>query len=197
MKTSLYAILFLSFPFFSISQSNLTIFNNGDYTFHVMLNGIKQNQFPQKNVTISNISTGGHALKVVFANGASADIDRKLFLDEPSDIRMSIEFKKGKGKMKIISYEPTKGVQSNSLAFRPTDNAVYGDAQVTNQTQQNIQNQGAIQGTLNSNSTNSSTINSSNNPSANTVSNSNSTTTVTTTTITPGVAAAWTPRQHN
>ncbi len=43
-----------------------------------MLNGIKQNQFPQKNVTISNISTGGHALKVVFANGASADTDKKL-----------------------------------------------------------------------------------------------------------------------
>jgi hypothetical protein len=171
MKTIFFSILLFAFSFISLSQSNLTIFNNGDYTFHVMLNGIKQNQFPQKNVTISNVSAGGHALKVVFANGASADIDKKMYLDEPSDIRMSIEFKKGKGKLKIISYEPTKGVQTNSLAFRPNDNAVYGDAQVNNQS---TQNQGTVQGTINSNSNSNATTTSN--------STSNSTTTVTTTT---------------
>ena len=171
MKTIFFSILLFAFSFISLSQSNLTIFNNGDYTFHVMLNGIKQNQFPQKNVTISNVSAGGHALKVVFANGASADIDKKLYLDEPSDIRMSIEFKKGKGKLKIISYEPTKGVQTNALAFRPNDNAVYGDAQVNNQS---TQNQGTVQGTINSNSNSNATTTSN--------STSNSTTTVTTTT---------------
>ncbi len=173
MKTIFFSILLFAFSFISLSQSNLTIFNNGDYTFHVMLNGIKQNQFPQKNVTISNVSAGGHALKVVFANGASADIDKKMYLDEPSDIRMSIEFKKGKGKLKIISYEPTKGVQTNSLAFRPNDNAVYGDAQVNNQS---TQNQGTVQGTINSNS------NSNSNATTTSNSTSNSTTTVTTTT---------------
>lgn len=174
MKTLFASIFLLVFSFISFSQSNLTIFNNGDYAFHVMLNGIKQNQYPQKNVTISNISSGGHALKVVFANGASADIDKKLYLDEPSDIRMSIEFKKGVGKLKIISYEPTKGTQANSLAFRPNDNAVYGDATVSNQSQQNVQTQGTVQGTINSNT----------NSNATTTSNSasNTTTTVTTTT---------------
>lgn len=174
MKTLFSSIFLLVFSFISFSQSNLTIFNNGDYAFHVMLNGIKQNQFPQKNVTISNISSGGHALKVVFANGASADIDKKLYLDEPSDIRMSIEFKKGVGKLKIISYEPTKGTQANSLAFRPNDNAVFGDATVSNQSQQNVQNQGTVQGTINSNSNSNATTTSN--------STSNSTTTVTTTT---------------
>ena len=169
MKTLVYFLFFLTLPILSTAQSNLTIFNNGDFTFHVMLNGIKQNQFPQKNVTISNVSSGGHALKVVFANGASADIDKKLYLNEPSDIRMAIEFKKGKGKLKIISYEPTKGVQANSLAFRPNDNAVYGDAQVNNQSTQN-------QGTFNSNSNNTTTSNPT----------SNTTTTVTTTTTNSG-----------
>jgi hypothetical protein len=153
MKTLFSSIFVLALSCVSLSQSNLTIFNNGDYAFHVMLNGIKQNQFPQKNVTISNVSSGGHALKVVFANGASEDIDKKLYLDEPSDIRMSIEFKKGKGKLKIISYEPTKGVQTNSLAYRPNDSAVYGDATVSNQAQQNTQTQGTIQNTNIANST--------------------------------------------
>jgi len=103
MKTVFFS-LFLSIVFINKAQSNLTIFNNGDQAFHIIINGIKQNQFPQKNVCVTNISNGGHALKVVFANGASADIDKKLYLTEASDIRMGIEFKKGIGKLKIISY---------------------------------------------------------------------------------------------
>jgi hypothetical protein len=182
------------FQFLLYAQSNLTVFNNGDYAFHIMLNGIKQNQFPQKNVTISNISNGGHALKVVFANGASADIDKKLYLNEPSDIRMSIEFKKGVGKLKIISYEPTKGTQINSLAFRPDDNAIYGDAPVVIQTQSNSQNQVTGQDNLNSNSTNSVNINLSNNSNSGTVTN---TTTTATTTITNSNSSNATPTSNN
>ena len=122
--------LFISVVSFNNAQTNLTVFNNGDQSFHIILNGIKQNQFPQKNVCVTNVTNGGHALKVVFANGASADIDKKLFLDEASDIRMSIEFKKGKGKLRIISYEPTKGSASSGVVFRPTDSAIYSDAPV-------------------------------------------------------------------
>jgi hypothetical protein len=90
---------------------------------------------------------------VVFANGASADIDKKLYLDEASDIRMSIEFKKGKGKLRIMSYEPTKGAQTSGVVFRPTDNAIYSDApvvQTQNQTNSSVnQNQSTTQITSN------------------------------------------------
>ena len=134
--------LFISVVSFTNAQTNLTVFNNGDQSFHIILNGIKQNQFPQKNVCVTNVTNGGHALKVVFANGASADIDKKLYLDEASDIRMSIEFKKGKGKLRIISYEPTKGSASSGVVFRPTDSAIYSDAPV-------VQNQSTTQITSN------------------------------------------------
>jgi len=145
--------LFISVVSFTNAQTNLTVFNNGDQSFHIILNGIKQNQFPQKNVCVTNVTNGGHALKVVFANGASADIDKKLYLDEASDIRMSIEFKKGKGKLRIISYEPTKGAQSSGVVFRPTDSAIYSDApvvQTQNQTNSSVnQNQSTTQITSN------------------------------------------------
>jgi hypothetical protein len=129
MKT-IFLCLFLSFVSYNFAQSNLTIFNNGDHAFYIILNGIKQNQIPQKNVVVSSVSDGGHAMKVVFANGASADIDKKLYLNEPSDIRMGIEFKKGIGKLKIISYVPTQGVQTSGVVFRPNETAVYTDAPV-------------------------------------------------------------------
>ena len=143
MKT-IFFCLFISVVSFTNAQTNLTVFNNGDQSFHIILNGIKQNQFPQKNVCVTNVTNGGHALKVVFANGASADIDKKLFLDEASDIRMSIEFKKGKGKLRIISYEPTKGAQSSGVIFRPTDSAIYSDALV-------VQNQNQTNSSVNQN----------------------------------------------
>jgi hypothetical protein len=150
---AIFFCFFISVVSFTNAQTNLTVFNNGDQSFHIILNGIKQNQFPQKNVCVTNVTNGGHALKVVFANGASADIDKKLFLDEASDIRMSIEFKKGKGKLRIISYEPTKGSASSGVVFRPTDSAIYSDAPVVqNQNQTNSsanQNQSTTQITSN------------------------------------------------
>jgi hypothetical protein len=174
MKTVFFS-LFLSIVFINKAQSNLTIFNNGDQAFHIIINGIKQNQFPQKNVCVTNISNGGHALKVVFANGASADIDKKLYLTEASDIRMGIEFKKGIGKLKIISYVPSEGTQTSGVVFRPNDNAIYSDAPV-------VQNQNQSNSTVNQNTTQ--TISnqvSPQNSSSNTTNSTTTTTTVTTT----------------
>lgn len=148
MKT-IFLCLFISVVSCSFAQSNLTIFNNGDQSFYIILNGIKQNQIPQKNVCVSSVSNGGHALKVVFANGASADIDKKLYLDNPSDIRMEIQFKKGIGKLKIISYDATQGVSNTGVVFRPNENAVYTDAPVVQSQNQTIQNQSTTQITSN------------------------------------------------
>ena len=195
---SVLSLLFVSIISISFAQSNLTIFNNGDQAFYVILNGIKQNQFPQKNVCVTNISGGGYALKVVFANGASADIDKKLYLNEPSDIRMGIEFKKGLGKLKIISYEPTQGLQSSGVVFRPTDNAIYSDAPVVQTQSTSTTNQSGTntnQPTIQSNQTGTITTNQNvvptqqnqaiitqSSPSGQTTNTTNSTTTTTVTT---------------
>ena len=177
MKTVFFS-LFLSIVFINKAQSNLTIFNNGDQAFHIIINGIKQNQFPQKNVCVTNISNGGHALKVVFANGASADIDKKLYLTEASDIRMGIEFKKGIGKLKIISYVPSEGTQTSGVVYRPNDNAIYSDAPV-------VQNQNQSNSTVNQNTTQ--TISNQVSPQNSSSNNTNSTTSTTTVTTTGNV----------
>lgn len=123
------------FLFFSIgacfilsAQSNLSIFNNSGQRFYVILNGIKQNSMAQTNVSVSGIKEGGYSVKLIFEDGKTPDIDKNFFLDEPSDITTKVVFKKGKGKLQLVSMLPTSGaVQSNSVSYRPNDTFVYSD----------------------------------------------------------------------
>ncbi len=119
------------------SQSNLSIFNNSGQRFYVILNGIKQNSMAQTNVSVSGIKDGGYSVKLIFEDGKTPDIDKNFFIDEPSDITTKVVFKKGKGKLQLVSMLPTSGtIQSNSVSYRPNDTFIYSDQQPiqTNQT---------------------------------------------------------------
>lgn len=120
----------------SFAQSNLTIFNNNGQQFFVILNGIKQNSIPLTNVSVGGIKNGSYSVKLIFADGKTADIDKNFFIEEPSDITTRIIFKKGKGKLQLIGMEPTKGTlpQSDVITYRPDNNTVYSDAVVITQT---------------------------------------------------------------
>ncbi|MEI8116096.1 MAG: DUF4476 domain-containing protein [Flavobacteriia bacterium] len=131
------SILFSFVSLISIAQSNLTIFNNGGQQFYAILNGIKQNSQPQTNVYISGIKNGGYSLKIIFADGKTADVDKNLFIDAPSDITTRITFKKGKGKLQLVSLVATEGVIApGAVVYRPSDAAVYSDAVVQTTTVQ-------------------------------------------------------------
>lgn len=123
------SILFFFVSLISIAQSNLTIFNNGGQQFYAILNGIKQNSQPQTNVYISGIKNGGYSLKIIFADGKTHDVDKNLFIEEASDITTRITFKKGKGKLQLVSLVATEGIVAPAaVVYRPSDTAVYSDA---------------------------------------------------------------------
>lgn len=131
------SILFSFVSLISVAQSNLTIFNNGGQQFYAILNGIKQNSQPQTNVYISGIKNGGYSLKIIFADGKTADVDKNLFIDAPSDITTRITFKKGKGKLQLVSLVATEGVITpGAVVYRPSDASVYTDAVVQTTTVQ-------------------------------------------------------------
>lgn len=143
------SILFSFVSLISIAQSNLTIFNNGGQQFYAILNGIKQNSQPQTNVYISGIKNGGYSLKIIFADGKTADVDKNLFIDAPSDITTRITFKKGKGKLQLVSLVATEGVITpGAVVYRPSDAAVYSDAVVQTTTVQTTTTQ-TTNGTVN------------------------------------------------
>ena len=128
-------LLFLLIGLASFSQSNLTIFNNGGQQFYVILNGIKQNSVPMTNVSVGGIKNGSYSVKMIFADGKTADIDKNFFIDAPSDITTRVIFKKGKGKLQLIGMEPTIGANTAQgvITYRPDNTAIYSDA-VTTQT---------------------------------------------------------------
>ncbi len=142
MKTSFF-LLFALLGSAVFAQSNLSIFNNNGQQFYVVLNGIRQNSKPETNVQVSQIKNGSYAVKVIFADGKTPDIDKNFMIDAPYDITARIIFKKGKGKLQMIGQEPTHGVIQEAVVYRPSDAAVYSDAVVVN----SISNQNAAAAT--------------------------------------------------
>lgn len=194
MKTIfLFSTLFTFSALFA--QSNLSIFNNNGQSFYVVLNGIRQNSKPETNVQVAQIKNGSYAVKVIFADGKTPDIDKNFMIDAPYDITARIIFKKGKGKLQLMGQEPTHGVIQEAVVFRPTDAANYSDAVVVNTQTTPVQNTTTIQTSPVQNTTTIQTTGTSNNPGVNMnmniqeapntttqTLNTNSTTTTTTTT---------------
>ncbi len=142
MKTSFF-LFFALITNALLAQSNLSIFNNNGQQFYVVLNGIRQNSKPETNVQVSQIKNGSYAVKVIFADGKTPDIDKNFMIDAPYDITARIVFKKGKGRLQLMGQEPTHGVIQEAVVYRPTDAAVYSDAVVVNSSAN--QNAGAAQ----------------------------------------------------
>jgi hypothetical protein len=134
MRTSLFlGVLFLSLSFFA--QSNLTVFNNGGQKFYLIMNGIKQNSVAQTNVVVSSIKNGGYSVKLIFEDGKTKDIDKNFFLDTPQDVSTRVVFKKGVGKLQLVSMVPAAGtVTEGSVSYRPDNSAVFSDAVTTTTT---------------------------------------------------------------
>lgn len=119
----------------AIAQSNLTVFNNGGQKFYLIMNGIKQNSVAQTNVVVSGIKNGGYSVKLIFEDGKTKDIDKNFYLDAPQDVTTRVVFKKGTGKIQLVSMEPAAGtVAAGSVTYRPDNNAVFSDAVTTTTT---------------------------------------------------------------
>lgn len=131
MKTTFFLLLLLMASSL-FAQTNLSIFNNNGQPFYIVLNGIRQNSKPETNVQVGQIKNGSYAVKVIFADGKTPDIDKNFMIDAPYDITARIIFKKGKGKLQLMGQESTHGVIQEAVVYRPTDAAVYSDAVVVN-----------------------------------------------------------------
>jgi hypothetical protein len=133
----LFALLFFFIAIESYTaQSNFTVFNNGGQKFFLIMNGIKQNSLAQTNVQVSGVKNGGYSVKLIFEDGKTGDIDKNFFIESASDINTRIVFKKGKGKLQLVSMLPTENAQSglDVVIFRPDNNAVYSDTPATTET---------------------------------------------------------------
>lgn len=148
MKRILLLALLLGFIGVSKAQNRLVVFNQDGKQFYVILNGIKQNAEPKTNVKIEQLDGEAYKLKVIFADGATADVDKSIYFADANheyvtELRKN---KKGDYKIRMVSYGPTatNNYQSaNTINYTNTD-AVVGNGNVnatnvnTNVNQNNV-----------------------------------------------------------
>lgn len=120
---------------------SLTIFNNGGQQFFVIMNGIRQNSLPQTNVKIGGMTTGSYEVKLIFADGKTGDINKKIYFDTPADYLGRVVFKGKKGKLQYFG--EANGTQlpggGTNIQYRPNDQSGYSDQSSTMNTSGNGQ----------------------------------------------------------
>lgn len=111
---------------------SMTIFNNNGQQFFVVMNGIRQNSLPLTNVKIGGMTTGSYEIKLIFADGKTGDINKKIYIDQTGDYLARVVFKGKKRKLQYfgMSNEGNPGGGTN-IDYRPNDQSVYSDQSST------------------------------------------------------------------
>lgn len=127
---------------------SMTIFNNNGQQFFVVMNGIRQNSLPLTNVKIGGMTTGSYEVKLIFADGKTGDINKKIYFDQSGDYLARVVFKGKKRKLQYfgMSNEGNPGGGTN-IDYRPNDQSVYSDQSSTMGGAQGTQTVGSGSGT--------------------------------------------------
>lgn len=111
---------------------SMTIFNNNGQQFFVVMNGIRQNSLPLTNIKIGGMTTGSYEVKLIFADGKTGDINKKIYIDQAGDYLARVVFKGKKRKLQYfgMSNEGNPGGGTN-IQYRPNDQSIYSDQSAT------------------------------------------------------------------
>lgn len=147
------SLLFIGLTTFAQNVS-MTIFNNSGQQFFVVMNGIRQNSLPQTNVKIGGMTTGSYEIKLIFADGKTGDINKKIYVDAAGNYLARVVFKGKKSKLQYFGVTDNNQMPAGGtdIQYRPNDQSVYSDQSVglntngqsgtVNQSGQNTQGSG-------------------------------------------------------
>ena len=104
-----YLLLAIMLPLFSFAQfnqnptGNLTIFSEDGDKFYLVLNGEKQNEEPQTNIRIEELSQPYYSAKIIFEDKTLANITKKnLMITDADGVFMDVTYKIRKDKNKKV-----------------------------------------------------------------------------------------------
>jgi hypothetical protein len=141
------SLLFIGVMSFAQSVS-LTIFNNNGQQFFVIMNGIRQNSLPQTNVKVGGMTTGSYEVKLIFADGKTGDINKKIYIDATGDYLVRVVFKGKKRKLQYFGMTENGQLPAGgtTIQYRPNDQSTYSDqsAVVNTNTQYGNQQNGTV-----------------------------------------------------
>jgi hypothetical protein len=116
---TLLLVLLLSFTGFSQRTGEVAIFDNSGYTFHVILNGVMQNEKAESNVRIQGLQANYYSAKIM-ANDNSFSLDKNIIVKNDTLITYRIVNKRGKFKLRFFSEMPLK----NAPAAQPNQSVI-------------------------------------------------------------------------
>lgn len=97
--------LLLSLTGFSQQSGEVAIFDNSGYQFHVILNGIMQNEKAESNVRIQGLRAAFYSCKVMADDNTFA-LDKNIIVKQDTLITYRIVNKRGKFKLRFFSEVP-------------------------------------------------------------------------------------------
>ncbi len=134
MKKILTLFVFMLFFLYSFSQqkANLVIFCEEGLDFVVMLNGVKQNPFPESNVKISGLDQEVYNVQIIFSDPMLPQIRKSVFVSPGYETVLTIRKNRiGALIMRYLSQSPLKSkhfeYEKNSVAFTTTATDGGGD----------------------------------------------------------------------
>jgi len=114
-----------------ISQNNsITIYNPNGEQFLVFLNGIQQTSEPYTDVKIVEITTGTYEVKLMFQDGNTGELNKKILIEQPDDYVVMIS---GKGKKRTLKFATLKSAkklvptEAAPVQYRPNDQFPFSD----------------------------------------------------------------------
>jgi hypothetical protein len=130
--------------------SNLVIFNNGGQQFFVVLNGVKQNAIPKTNVRVEGLQPAAYDVKLIFADGKTGDINKKVYLEPNLEYSTRVVIKSAKKRsLKLFDMvalnASTYGNSEETITYRPDNSAIFSDQQTIVSGQGTIQQNNANQ----------------------------------------------------
>ena len=98
----LFIVLFGTSLAFSQPMSNLVFFSEDGYPFHVIMNGIQENQNYQTNVKITELTAPNYKVKIIFKDKTIPNIEKNVYTKP--DMEVTYVIKKNKNGVNIIRY---------------------------------------------------------------------------------------------
>jgi Domain of unknown function (DUF4476) len=113
MRSTLFGLIFSAvLPVLAFAQGgSLTIFSEDGDKFTLFLNGAQQNNAPQTNLRLDNLTQQYYQAKIVFEDKAKGKIEKNVSVvdaatNSPADVVYKIKNKDGEMKLRFFSTQP-------------------------------------------------------------------------------------------
>lgn len=106
-KITLLIIALLSLGTLFSQPSNFIFFSEDGYPFYVIMNGVKQNQNPQTNVRVENLTAPSYKTKIIFEDKTIPSINKNVYTKPGIEITYRIrKNRKGENVLRYYTENP-------------------------------------------------------------------------------------------